>query len=52
MVSEVDRLLSQIRSETARELLEHKQTLSVGIQPIDDAIEEAAAAGPQESPVI
>ncbi|KAJ2398915.1 hypothetical protein GGI23_002966 [Coemansia sp. RSA 2559] len=52
MASEVDRLLSQIRSETARELLEHKQTLTVGIQPIDDAIEEAAAAAPQASPVI
>ncbi|KAJ1663529.1 hypothetical protein IW140_004958 [Coemansia sp. RSA 1813] len=51
MVSEVDRLLSQVRSETARELLECKQTLlAIGIQPVDDAIAEAA--GSKTSPVI
>ncbi|KAJ2557532.1 hypothetical protein EV175_001291 [Coemansia sp. RSA 1933] len=46
MVSEVDQLLSQIRNETASELLESnnsssKHGLSVGMQPIDEAIAEA-----------
>ncbi|KAJ1729678.1 hypothetical protein LPJ72_004850 [Coemansia sp. Benny D160-2] len=41
MASEVDRLLSQIRSETARELFESRQGLVTGIQPIDEAIAEA-----------
>ncbi|KAJ2661788.1 hypothetical protein IWW48_002182 [Coemansia sp. RSA 1200] len=45
MASEIDQLLSQIRSETARELLESRRGLVTGIQPIDEAIAEADRSG-------